>query len=144
MRREYPSQPIAGVGAVIVQDGKILLVKRGVEPAKNLWSIPGGMVELGEKVRDAIIREVKEECGLNVEITRLMDVVDSITVNEEGRVQFHFVILDFLAQVRGGTLKPADDVLDARWIPLEEVEVYDLTESFRSFFKKHLGELKGF
>ena len=143
MRREYPAQPIAGVGAVIVQDGKILLVKRGVEPAKNRWSIPGGMVELGEKVRDTLIREVKEECGLNVEIVRLMDVVDSITLNEEGRVQFHFVILDFLAQVKDGTLKPADDVSDARWIPLEEVETYDLTKSFCSFFKKHLGELKG-
>lgn len=142
MRREYPAQPIAGVGAVIVQDGKILLVKRGVEPAKNLWSIPGGMVELGEKVQDAVIREVKEECGLNVEIIKLMDVVDSITVNEDGRVQFHFVILDFLAQVRGGTLKPADDVSDARWIPLEEVETYDLTESFREFFRKHQNELK--
>ncbi len=144
MRREYPAQPIVGVGAVIVQDGKILLVKRGVEPAKNRWSIPGGMVELGEKVQDAVIREVEEECGLNVEIARLMDVVDSITVDEEGRVQFHFVILDFLAQVKGGTLKPDDDVSDARWVLLEEVETYDLTESFREFFKEHLGELKGF
>jgi len=144
LKREYPAQPIAGVGAVIVQNGKILLVKRGVEPAKNLWSIPGGMVELGEKVQDALIREVKEECGLKVEIMKLIDVVDSITVNEEGRVKFHFVILDFLAKVKGGTLKPADDVLDARWIPLEKVENYDLTKSFRSFFRKHLGKLKGF
>lgn len=144
MRREYPAQPIVGVGAVIVQDGKILLVKRGVEPAKNRWSIPGGMVELGEKAQDAVIREVEEECGLNVEVVRLMDVVDSITVDEEDRVQFHFVILDFLAQVKGGTLKPDDDASDARWVPLEEVETYDLTESFREFFKEHLGELKGF
>ena len=144
MRREYPAQPIVGVGAVIVQDGKILLVKRGVEPAKNRWSIPGGMVELGEKAQDAVIREVEEECGLNVEVVRLMDVVDSITVDEEARVQFHFVILDFLAQVKGGTLKPDDDASDARWVLLEEVETYDLTESFREFFKEHLGELKGF
>lgn len=142
MRRKYPAQPIAGVGAVIVQDGKILLVKRGVEPAKNLWSIPGGMVELGEKVQDAVIREVKEECGLNVEVVRLMDVVDSITVNEESRIKFHFVILDFLAKVKGGTLKPADDALDARWVPLEEVETYDLTTSFREFFRKHKNELE--
>ncbi len=141
MRRKYPAQPIAGVGAVIVQDGKILLVKRGAEPAKNLWSIPGGMVELGEKVRNAVIREVEEECGLNVEIVRLMDVVDSITVNEESRIKFHFIILDFLAKVKDGTVKPADDALDARWVPLEKVETYDLTESFREFFRKHKNEL---
>lgn len=142
MRREYPLRPILGVGAVIVHEGKLLLVKRGVEPAKGRWTIPGGAVELGEGIRDALIREVKEECGLDVEIERLLDVVDNITMDEEGRLQFHFVILDFLARVRGGTLKPADDAQDARWIPLEEVETYDLTKSFREFFRKHQNELK--
>jgi len=143
LRREYPLGPIVGVGAIIVHGGKLLLVKRGVEPAKGKWSIPGGVVELGEGIRDAVIREVKEECGLDVEIERLLDVVDNITMDEDGRLQFHFVILDFLARVRGGTLKPADDAQDARWISLDEVETYNLTKSFREFFKKQQNELKG-
>jgi len=142
LRREYPLGPIVGVGAVIIHENKLLLVKRRVEPAKGKWSIPGGVVELGEGIRDALIREVKEECGLDVEIERLLDVVDNITMDEEGRLQFHFVILDFLARVKGGTLKPADDVLDARWILLDEVETYDLTKSFREFFRRHKNELK--
>lgn len=144
MRREYPLRPIVGVGAIIVHEGKLLLVKRGVKPAKGKWTIPGGAVELGEGIRDAVIREVKEECGLDVEIERLLDVVDNITMDEEGRLQFHFVILDFLANVKGGTLKPADDAIDAKWVPLDEVETYNLTKSFREFFRKHQNELKGF
>ena len=144
MRREYPLQPIVGVGAIIKHEGKLLLVKRGVEPEKGKWTIPGGAVELGEEVRDALIREVKEECGLDVEVDRLMDVVDNIVIGERNRLQFHYVILDFLARLKGGTLRPADDVLDARWISLKEVEKYDLTKSFHSFFRKHQRELKRF
>lgn len=144
MKREYPTQPVVGVGALIVHDGKLLLVKRGVEPAKGKWSIPGGAVELGERIRDALIREVKEECGLNVEIAseKPMDAIDNIIISKDGRLQYHYALLQFLVRLKGGTLRPASDVLDARWISLDEVEKYDLTKSFRSFFEKHKEELR--
>jgi len=145
LRREYPSHPIVGVGAVIVQDGRLLIVKRGVEPGKGKWSIPGGAVDLGEDVRDAVVREAKEECGLDIKIIedRPMDAVDSIFIDKEGRFKYHYVLFQFLVHPKGGTLKPSSDVLDAKWVPLEEVEKYDLTKSFRVFFKKHRNELKG-
>lgn len=144
MKREYPSQPVLGVGAVIVQDGKLVLVRRGVEPALGKWSIPGGAVELGEAVRDAAIREAKEECGLDIELIddKPVDVFDNLIMDEDGRLRYHYVLLQFLARPKGGTLKPTSDVTDARWVPLEEVAQYDLTESFRLFFRKHRNELE--
>ena len=146
MRREYPSHPIVGVGAVIVQNGKLLIVKRGVEPGKGKWSIPGGAVELGETVRDATIREAKEETGLKVEIVidRPLDAFDNVDIDEEGGLRYHYVLLQFLARPKSGTLKPSSDVLDAKWVLLEEVEKYDLTKPFRKFFTKHGNELREF
>lgn len=142
MSREYPARPIVGVGALILKDGKLLLIKRGAKPGQGKWSIPGGLVELGERVQDAVIREVKEECGLDIEIEKLIDVFDSITRDEEGRVQYQFVVVNFLGKIKGGTLKNADDVLEARWVSLDEVKKYNLTNSFRAFFQKHHETLK--
>ncbi|MDH5389617.1 MAG: NUDIX hydrolase [Candidatus Bathyarchaeota archaeon] len=146
MRREYPAQPIVGVGAVIVQDGKLVLIRRGVEPDKGKWSIPGGGVELGETVGDAAVREAKEECGLDIELVedRPMDALDKMVPGEKGRLKYHYVLLQFIARPKGGTLKPTSDATEARWVPLEEVERYNLTDSFRAFFKKHRKELEGF
>jgi 8-oxo-dGTP diphosphatase len=146
LRREYPTQPIVGVGAVIVQDGKLVLVRRGVEPDKGKWSIPGGGVELGETVRDTAVREAKEECGLDIELIgdRPMDALDKMVPDEKGRLQYHYVLLQFLARPKGGTLKPTSDATEARWVPIEEVEKYDLTNSLRLFLKKHRKELEGF
>ena len=144
MRREYPSHPIVGAGAVIVEGGRLLIVKRGVEPGRGKWSIAGGAVDLGEKVREAVVREAKEECGLDIEIIedRPMDAVDNISIDQERRFKYHYVLLQFLARPKGGTLEPSSDVLDAKWVPLEEVEEYDLTRSFRAFFRKHGNELE--
>lgn len=144
MKREYPTQPIVGVGALIVHDGRLVLVRRGVEPGKDRWSIPGGAVDLGEKVREAALREAEEECGLDIEIVdeRPMDVVDSIYTGKEGKFRYHYVLLQFLTRLRGGKLRPGGDALDARWVPLEEVETYELTERFRSFFKRHRDKLE--
>jgi len=144
LKRKYPTQPIVGVAGVVMQNGKLLIIKRGVDPAKGKWSIPGGAVELGEMIREALVREVREECGLTVEIAlqRPLDAIDNIIVGEERRLQYHYVLLQFLVRLKGGTLKPASDVLDARWVPIDEVEEYDLTRSFRDFFIKHKEELK--
>ena len=137
MTREYPSRPILGAGACILRDGKLLLIRRGAQPGKGKWSIPGGLVELGENVQDAMIRETKEEVGLDVEATKLMDVFDSVTLDQMGRIQYHFVVVNFLVRVVGGKLQTADDVLESRWVSLDKVEKCNLTKSFRAFFKKH-------
>jgi len=146
LRREYPTQPIVGVGAVIVQSRKLLLVKRGVEPEKSKWSIPGGAVELGERVRDTAMREAKEECGLDIKLVgdKPMDAIDNIISGENERLQYHYILLQFLARPSGGTLKAGSDVTQVRWVSLEEVETYDLTNTFRLFFKRHRKELEGF
>jgi ADP-ribose pyrophosphatase len=132
-----------GVSAVILQDGKLVLVKRGVEPGKGKWSIPGGAVELGERVRDAAVREAKEECGLDIKLVgdTPMDAIDNIIVGENERLQYHYIILQFLARPRGGTLRSGSDAAEVRWVPLEEVDTYNLTNTFRLFFKKHRKEL---
>jgi len=114
-----------------------LLVRRGAEPGRGKWSIPGGLVELGEKVEDAMVREAKEEVGLDVKAIRLVDVFDSLTLDKSGHVQYHFVVVNFLVRVVGGRLHTSDDVMESKWVPLDEVEKYDLTKSFRIFFKKH-------
>ena len=142
MRREYPSQPIVGIGAIIVQDGKILLAKRGSEPGKGKWSVPGGLVELGEKVEKAVVREVKEETNLDVEVVRLIDAVNNIIQDSNGKLRFHFVILDYLTKLKGGTLQSSSDALDTKWVRLEEAEDYDLTDTFRVFLKRNKDELK--
>ena len=137
-------RPIVGVGAVILQDGKVILVKRRAEPGKGRWSIPGGSVHLGEKVRDATIREAKEESGLDIEIVddRPLDVFDSVITDERDRTKYHFTLLEFLAKPKGGNLEAAEDAADARWIALDDVKKYDLTSSFRTFFERHEAELK--
>lgn len=144
LRRKYPCQPVVGVGVVIVDCGRLVLVRRGAEPALGKWSFPGGAVELGEAVRDAAIREAKEECGLEVELVKdtPMDAYDILTMDESERLRYHYVLLQFLAQPKEGALKPTIDVTDTRWVPLEEVENYDLTESVRLFFRKHRNELE--
>ncbi len=144
LKREYPTHPFVGVGAIIIRDGKILLAKRGSEPGMNKWSIPGGIVELGEKVQDTVIREVKEETNLDVEIHSLIDVVDNLISDEKGRWRFHFVILDFFTRLKGGSLRARSDVLEVRWVPLDEVDKYDLTVIFRAFFERNREKLQRF
>jgi ADP-ribose pyrophosphatase YjhB (NUDIX family) len=144
MSREYPSRPLVGTGALILEEGKLLLVKRGAQPGFGKWSIPGGLVELGESVQDAMVREVKEEVGFDVEVVKLTDAVDTITLDGNGRVQYHFVVINFLARIVGGELKTATDILEAKWVPVDEVEKVNLTNSFRAFFEKHKAEIMQF
>ncbi|MBS7643099.1 NUDIX hydrolase [Candidatus Bathyarchaeota archaeon] len=129
MKREYPDRPVAGVGALIIKDGHVLLIKRGADPGKGRWSLPGGVVELGESVRDAVIREVKEECGLDVEVKDIADVVDYMSRDESGRVRFHYILIDFYVEVKGGTLKPASDALEVNWIPIDRVHEHQVTKT---------------
>ncbi len=135
MKRLYPDQPVVGVGAVVVKDGKIALIKRGNEPSKGKWSIPGGLVELAESPEQAVIREAQEETGLTVESPTLIDVVSNVDMDEKGKVKYHYVIIDYLVHVKKGTAHAASDALELHWVPFVEVENYDLTASFRTFFR---------
>lgn len=142
MSRQYPKQPVVGVGAVILDGDKILLEKRKNEPSKCKWSVPGGLVELGESVEQAVIREVKEETGLEVYEPRLVDVVNYVRLGERGAVMYHYVIVDYLVTVHNGEPKAASDAAALKWVPFNEVEEYDLTESFRQFFRRNRQKLE--
>jgi len=140
--RLYPDKPIVGIGAIIVCDGKMLLEKRKNDPGKGRWSVPGGVVELGENVTQTVIREVKEETGLDVAEPEHIDVVDQITRDENGRIKYHFVIIDYLVNLKGGTLNAASDADKLEWVSLDDVEKYDLTGTFRAFFERNKDFLK--
>jgi len=139
--REYPSLPVLAVAAIIVDNGEILLVKRANEPARGKWSPPGGVVELGESLVDAVRREVREECGLEIEVDGLLDVVEVVRRDSENRIRFHYVILDYLAHPTGGELRPGEDASEVRWIPLRELENYEITQSLRKLVERHWSEL---
>lgn len=124
MAKEYPAAPRVGVGGVIVQDGRAVIVRRGQEPRKGEWSLPGGLVELGESLIDATRREIQEETGLDVEVGALVEMFDRIHRDAEGRIRYHFVIADYLCVPVGGTLVAGSDVTDARWVSVDEIERY--------------------
>jgi 8-oxo-dGTP diphosphatase len=117
--REFPEMPLAGVGAVVVQGGRVLLVRRGHEPLKGRWSLPGGLIELGEGLEAAVAREVREETGLEIEPVELIDLLDRIH-HEGDRVRYHYVIADYLCRVMGGTLTAASDAEEVRWVERAE------------------------
>lgn len=119
LQREYPLAPLVGVGAVIVKEGLVLLVKRGTEPAKGRWSIPGGLIDVGESLHEAVAREVLEETGLIVEPLELIELLDRIH-RDGARVRYHYVIADYLCRVKGGTLLAASDADAVRWIDRAE------------------------
>lgn len=121
MSREYPERPVIGVGAVILEGGRVLLIERGQAPLKGEWSLPGGALELGETLEEGIRREVLEETGLIVEPMGIVEVVDRISRDAQGRVQYHYVLVDYLCRVTGGGLACATDAADARWATLDEL-----------------------
>lgn len=142
MKRLYPDQPVVGIGAVIIKDDKIALIKRGNEPSKGKWTIPGGLVELGESLEAAVIRETKEETLLDIENPQLIGVVDNVDLDEQGKVKYHYVIIDYLVHVKAGNIQAASDAEELRWVPFGEVENYNLTSSFRIFFRENREKLE--
>jgi mutator protein MutT len=125
--REFPDRPIVSVGAVVVDDGRVLLVQRAHEPLKGAWSLPGGVVELGETLVDALQREVEEETGLAVAVGPVVEVLDRVHRTADGRVEYHFVIIDYLCRPRGGSLACATDAADARWVDADDLARFDVT-----------------
>lgn len=142
LSRLYPEHPLVGVGAVVIRDGMILLEKRFNEPGKGKWSIPGGLVELGERLEQTVIREVKEETNLDVDNPELIDVVDRVDLDEDKKVRYHFVIVDYFVKLKGGTLKASSDAAELEWVALDEVEEHELTQTFRTFLEGNRKKLE--
>jgi mutator protein MutT len=138
--REYPKQPLIGVGAIIVHSGKVVLVKRGHAPLAGEWSIPGGVLEVGETMREGVIREAREETGLMVEPLDLLGVFDRLMRDDKGQVLYHYVLVDFQCRVVSGDLKAAGDADEAQWFTSQEVTALalppDTAEVIRLGFKK--------
>ena len=126
MKRKYPDRPIVGVGGLVFRGDEVLLIKRGKEPGLGEWSIPGGAVRVGETLREAVIREVFEETHLEVETLGLAKVLERIFRDPDGRVAYHYVLVDFLCEYRGGELKFDSDAQDACFVSLEDLPSYKI------------------
>jgi 8-oxo-dGTP diphosphatase len=133
---------MVGVGAIIVQDDKVVLIKRGHPPLEGEWSIPGGALEVGETIREGVIREAREETSLHVESLDLLGVFDRVIRDDHGQVRYHYVLIDFLCRVRDGSLQAAGDAADAKWFTEKELSALplprDTADAIRLGFEKSI------
>jgi ADP-ribose pyrophosphatase YjhB (NUDIX family) len=136
MKREFPEQPLVGIGAVIIEGSRVVLVKRAHPPIAGQWSIPGGALEVGELVREAAVREAHEETGLIVETGELLGVFDRVLRDASGRVQYHYVLIDFLCRPVGGELLAASDAAEVRWFTREQLPALGLAEDTLEVIQK--------
>jgi len=124
--REYPQRPIVTAVACVFRGDRVLLIRRAREPSKGRWSVPGGAIEIGEAIYDAVRREVREECSIEIEVIRVINVADSIVPDEAGRVWFHYVPIYILARYVSGEAYPDSDALDVGWVIREELDTLDM------------------
>jgi 8-oxo-dGTP diphosphatase len=140
MRRRYPKHPLLGVGALIFKSsgrrGPILLVERGGHPLKGFWSLPGGLVETGETLEDAVRREILEETGLRIQPVSRVEIFERIMRDAQGKAEYHYVLADYVCKVVGGTLRAGDDVSRAEWVRRTELGNYRITEGTREVIEK--------
>lgn len=140
--REYPDAPRVGVGAVVLDGDRVLLVQRGRPPGEGKWSVPGGLIDLGERLEDAVVREVAEECNLDVRVLGLCGVIDRIVRSERAGgqidppVRYHWIIIDYVAAVVGGDLRAGSDAADARWISVGDLAKYDTTDGLAAMIQR--------
>lgn len=140
--RRYPAHPLLGVGAIIFEGERVLLAERGKEPLKGWWSLPGGLVETGEVLRDAICREVREETGLAVEPVRVFEIFERIMRDAQGAAEYHYVLVDYVCRISGGALAPGDDVSRVTWVREDELGQYRITEGTAGVIAKAFRERK--
>ncbi len=138
MKREYPEAPIAGVGVVVVKEDKVLLVRRGKEPGRGRWGLPGGAVELGETVAQAAEREVDEECGIEIEIRDVIEVIDRIIPDDDGQIRYHYILIDLLAEHRRGDPIASSDATEVRWVLEKELDQLELSPATSRVIRKGL------
>jgi len=138
MKREYPDNPLVGVGAVIVQKNRVLLIRRATPPLLGEWSLPGGVLECGETLREAVAREAHEETGLVVETGEMLGVYERVIRNDEGRVRYHYVLIDFLCRAAGGDLKAGSDAVEVRWFTRDELPALNLAYDADDVVRKGL------
>ncbi len=138
--REYPARPILAVGAIVVRDGCVLVARRGKPPGLGKWSVPGGAVNVGESLEAAARREVREECGVEVELTDTLEVIQRITRDDTQRVRFHYVIVDYVARWLSGEPRPSEEASEVRWVRPEDLDALDMTpgtaDVIRRMFRK--------
>jgi 8-oxo-dGTP diphosphatase len=140
MKREYPDAPLVGVGAIIIEQDQVVLVRRGHPPLAGEWSIPGGVLEVGETLRQAALREALEETGLRVEVGELLGVYDRILRDPSERTLYHYVLIDFLCRRAAGELQAADDAVEARWFRRTEVAGLALAEDTADVIRLGFGK----
>ena len=138
MAREYPAHPVVGVGAVVVRDGRALVVRRAHAPRQGEWSLPGGLLDLGESLADAARREVKEETGLEVSVGPILETFDRVHRDAEGRIQYHFVIVDFLCESADGEPCAGSDAEAVAWVTSEDIERYGINAHAAAVLRKGL------
>jgi len=146
--REYPDAPRVGVGAVILDGDRVLLVKRGQPPSQGKWSIPGGLVHLGERIEDAVRREVQEECGVQVRLLGLCGVIDRVRLAAGNgappeRVHYHYVIIDYAAVIESGVPRAGSDAAEVRWVPVSELGRYDTTDGLAEMVHRAVSVSQG-
>lgn len=147
MKREYPENPLVGVGAVVVDahgnDHRVLLIRRGQPPLLGEWSLPGGVLECGETLREAVVREAREETGLTVETGEMLGVYERVIRGDEGRVQYHYVLIDFLCRPVGGDLKAGSDAVAVGWFTRDELPALKLAYDANDVVLKGLARPSG-
>ncbi len=145
--REFPERPLVGVGGIVIADGRALLIRRGAPPLEGQWSIPGGMLEVGETLLAGVRRELVEETGIEVRVGELIEVFERINLDAAGKTRYHFVVLDYLCEPIRGEARAGSDVIDVAWAAPEELEKYSLTEratqvilkAFRTMQERRVG-----
>jgi 8-oxo-dGTP diphosphatase len=128
-RREFPDRPLVGVGGVVISSGRVLLVRRGSPPLENQWSIPGGLLEVGETLREGVRRELLEETAVEVRVLELVEVFERIRLDANGKARHHFVVLDYLCEAVRGEASAGSDAIEVAWAAADELERYLLTEA---------------
>jgi 8-oxo-dGTP diphosphatase len=136
--RQYPAYPMVGVGAVVWDGKRVLLERRGQPPAQGTWALPGGLIELGETAEAAVRREVQEECGIEVDVGPILGLFEPVYAEPDGRIRYHFVVVDFLAHYRTGTLRAGDDAAAAVWVDPADFAEYELTPATQNMIRRAL------
>ena len=144
MSREFPDHPLVGVGAVIVENDRVLLIRRGQAPLLGEWSLPGGLLECGETLHEAVMREAREETSLTVEVGEMLGVYERVIRTDDGRVRYHYVLIDYLCRSVGGAIKAASDAAEAAWFKKEELPALKLSADTVEVVMKGLNKIGRF